>query len=207
VLRDIPGLVIATPARPDDAASMLRTCVAAARVDGSVCVFVEPIALYHTRDLYAEGDGEWLAAYPAPDAHAPMGRGRTHLDGGDLTLVTFGNGLYMSLRVARRLEREHAIRCRVLDLRWLSPLPLEDLLREANATGNLLIVDETRQSGSVSEGVCAALIDAGYGGQLRRVNSLDSFVPLGNAAFEVLLSEQTILNAALGMVAARARVG
>jgi 2-oxoisovalerate dehydrogenase E1 component len=172
-----------------------------------VCVFLEPIALYHTRDLYAEGDGEWLASYPAPDTHVPIGRGRTHLDGGDLTLVTFANGLYMSLRVARRLEREHAIRCRILDLRWLSPLPAEDLLREANATGKVLIVDETRQSGSPSEGVYAALLDAGYSGQLRRVNSHDSFVPLGNAALDVLLSEQTILNAALGMVAARARVG
>src|SRR5262249_51327225 len=39
VLRDVPGLVIASPARPDDAAAMLRTCLAAAAVDGSVCVF------------------------------------------------------------------------------------------------------------------------------------------------------------------------
>ena len=207
VLRDIPGLVIASPSRPDDAAAMLRTCIAAARVDGSVCVFLEPIALYHTRDLHQEGDGEWLAPYPAPDAHVAIGRGRTHLDGRDLTLVTFANGLYMSLRVARRLEREHNLRCRVLDLRWLSPLPIEDLLREANATGNVLIVDETRKSGSVSEGVCAALIDAGYTGKLRRVNSLDSFVPLGNAALDVLLSEQTVLEAALTTVAARARAG
>jgi 2-oxoisovalerate dehydrogenase E1 component len=201
VLRDIPGLVIASPSRPDDAAAMLRTCVAAARVDGSVCVFLEPIALYHTRDLYEEADGAWLAAYPAPDAwndaHAGIGRGRTHLTGNDLTLVTFGNGLYMSLRVARRLEREQGVRCRILDLRWLSPLPEEDLLREANATGKVLVVDETRKSGSVAEGVIAALIDAGYAGRLRRVNSRDSFVPLGDAALEVLLSEDTILRAAL----------
>src|SRR5690606_29780371 len=32
VLRDIPGLVVAVPARPDDAAALLRTCLAAARV-------------------------------------------------------------------------------------------------------------------------------------------------------------------------------
>jgi len=73
-LRDIPGLVIASPARPDDAAAMLRTCLAAAAEDGSVCVFLEPIALYHTRDLHDDGDGGWLAAYPAPDAQRP---GRT----------------------------------------------------------------------------------------------------------------------------------
>jgi hypothetical protein len=35
---------------------MLRTCLAAADIDGSVCVFLEPIALYHTRDLYEPGE-------------------------------------------------------------------------------------------------------------------------------------------------------
>ncbi|MDB4934175.1 MAG: Branched-chain alpha-keto acid dehydrogenase, component, alpha subunit, partial [Labilithrix sp.] len=56
VLRDLPGVIVAVPSRSDDAAKMLRTLVAAARVDGRVCVFVEPIALYHTRDLFP-GDG------------------------------------------------------------------------------------------------------------------------------------------------------
>ena len=45
----------------------------------------------------------WLAAYPAPDAHVPVGRARCYGDGTDLTMVTFGNGLRMSLRVTRRL--------------------------------------------------------------------------------------------------------
>ena len=71
VLRDIPGLVVASPARPDDAAAMLRTCVAAAAIDGTVCVFLEPIALYHTRDLHEPGDGGWLAPY---DAAGALGR-------------------------------------------------------------------------------------------------------------------------------------
>ncbi len=209
VLRDIPGIVIASPARPGDAAAMLRTCVAAARVDGTVCVYLEPIALYHTRDWIEEGDAAWLAPYPSPDdwsdSHVPIGRARTWLDGTELTLVTYANGLYMAMRVARRLEREHQIHCRIVDLRWLAPLPEEDLLREANLTGNVLVVDETRKSGSVSEGVLASLIDAGFEGNLRRVNSYDSFVPLGDAALQVLLSEETILRAALALVGPRPR--
>src|SRR5215468_2294497 len=62
-LRDIPGLIVASPARPDDAAAMLRTCLAAAEADGSVCAFLEPIALYHARDLLAAGDGGWRVSY------------------------------------------------------------------------------------------------------------------------------------------------
>jgi 2-oxoisovalerate dehydrogenase E1 component len=187
--------VVASPSRPDDAAAMLRTCVAAAAVDGSVCVFLEPIALYHTRDLLVDGDGGWLADFPAAEDHVAIGSGRTHGTGSDLTIVTFGNGLRMSLRVADRLATA-GIGCRVLDLRWLAPLPVDDLVREALATGRVLVVDETRRTGGVSEAVVAALIDAGYTGVLARVTSADSFVPLGPAADLVLLDEATVESAA-----------
>lgn len=200
VLRDIPGIVVASPARGDDAAAMLRTCLAAARVDGAVCVFLEPIARYSTRDLHEPGDGGWLTRYDPAGEHAPIGRARTHGDGGDLTIVTFANGLYMSLRVARRLEAR-GVRCRVVDLRWLCPLPVEDLLREAAATGRVLVVDETRRSGGVSEGVVTALIDGGFTGLVRRVASKDSFIPLGDAANLVLLQEDEIEAAALRLLA------
>ncbi len=196
VLRDIPGLIIASPARPDDAAAMLRTCIATAETAGLPCVYLEPIALYHTRDLYEDGDGGWLAPYLAPsqwaDAHTAVGRARTYGVGGDLTIVTFGNGLRMSLRVARSLAIAHGIGCRVVDLRWLAPLPVEDVLREAMATGRVLIADETRRSGGVSEGVMAALVDADFGGLVARVTSEDSIIPLGPAASAVLLSEAAI---------------
>ena len=200
-IRDIPGIVIASPARPDDAAAMMHACVEAASGAGVVCVFLEPIALYHTRDLYEDGDEGWLAPYPDPAAEptAPIGRARTYGDGTDLTILTFGNGLRMSLRAARNIERM-GIGTRVVDLRWLAPLPLKDMLREATATGRVLIVDETRATGGVGEGVLAALLAQGYTGQVDRVASLDSFIPLGDAALHVLLSEETIEAAAVALV-------
>lgn len=191
VLRDVPGIVVASPARPDDAAAMLLTCAAAARTCGTVCVFLEPIARYHTRDLLRAGDGAWLARYPAAHEHVALGRARTYGDGTDLTIVTFGNGLHLTLRAVNKLLRK-GIRARVLDLRWLIPLPVSDLLREARATGRVLVADETRASGGVSEGVVATLVDAGFDGAVARVTSADSFVPLGDAARLVLLSEAEI---------------
>jgi 2-oxoisovalerate dehydrogenase E1 component len=93
----------------------------------------------------------------------------------------------MCLRVADRVPG-----VRVLDLRWLAPLPVEDLLREATATGRVLVADETRRSGGVSEGILATLIDHGFTGRMARVTSYDSYVPLGAAANQVLLNEQQI---------------
>jgi 2-oxoisovalerate dehydrogenase E1 component len=197
VLRDIPGLVIASPARPNDAAAMLATCAASALVDGSVCVFLEPIALYHTRDLLDEGDEGWVKQLSGE--HVPLGSGRMYGDGDDLTIVTWANGLYLSVRVAHRLAAQ-GVNARVLDLRWLAPLPVEDILREASATGRVLVVDETRRTGGVSEGVLAALVDAGFDGRMARVASKDSFVPLGDAARLVLVSEDAIEEAALRLV-------
>ncbi|HEY6278866.1 MAG TPA: thiamine pyrophosphate-dependent enzyme [Streptosporangiaceae bacterium] len=202
-LRDIPGLIIASPARPEDAAAMLRTCLAAAVSDGSVCVFLEPIALYHTRDLHAAGDGGWRAPYDPPQqwaaGHVPVGQARTHGRGADLTIVTFGNGLRLSLRAAARLAGD-GIGCRVLDLRWLAPLPDADILREADATGRVLVADETRRTGGISEAVLALLTDAGFRGRAARVTSQDSFVPLGDAANAVLLSQRQIEAAARKLV-------
>jgi 2-oxoisovalerate dehydrogenase E1 component len=194
-LRDIPGLIVACPARPDDAAAMLRTCLAAAESDARVCVFLEPIALYHTRDLHRAGDGGWLAPYDPPGlwpaGYVPVGSARGYGNGRDLTIITFGNGLRMSLRVAARLATD-GIGCRVLDLRWIAPLPAEDILREATVTGRVLVADETRRSGGVSEAIITTLVDAGFTGTITRVNSEDSFIPLGDAAQAVLLSETAI---------------
>jgi 2-oxoisovalerate dehydrogenase E1 component len=197
-VRDIPGVIIASPSRPDDAAAMLHACAAAARAAGSVCLYLEPIALYHTKDLYDDGDEQWLAPYSRRPV--PIGRARTYGAGKDLTILTFGNGLRMSLRVARRLERLD-IATRVVDLRWLAPLPVADMLREANATGRVLVVDETRRTGGVAEGVLAVLVDEGFAGVMSRVASEDSFIPLGDAALEVLLSEDTIESAAIKLMA------
>ncbi|MFM8267623.1 MAG: thiamine pyrophosphate-dependent enzyme [Ilumatobacteraceae bacterium] len=203
VLRDIPGIVVGVPARADDAAAMLRTLVASAEVDGTVGVLVEPIARYHTADLYEPGDGEWLAAVD-PTAHVPIGVPRIYGDGRDLTILTFGNGVFLSRRVARRLAGR-GVQARVVDLRWIAPLAVDALLEQAEATGRVLVVDETRRSGGVGEGIVAELVDAGFTGRIGRVASADSFVPLGDAARLVLLAETEIEDAADRLMAASVR--
>jgi 2-oxoisovalerate dehydrogenase E1 component len=194
-LRDIPGLVVCVPAHPADAAELLRACLTAAAESGAVCVYLEPIALYHERDLYEPGDRGWLATYRPADM-ARIGTTRAHgaeRGHADLTVLTFGNGVRMSLRASRRLD---AARTRVVDLRWLVPLPQEAIAAEAATAQRLLVVDETRRSGGVGEGILTAVVESGYRGSLARVASADSYIPLGQAAELVLLSETEIEAAA-----------
>jgi 2-oxoisovalerate dehydrogenase E1 component len=194
VLRDIPGVVVAVPARGDDAFAIYRAAFDLAARARRVVVIVEPIALYHTKDL-TDGDGAWLAT--PPGGAADFSRARVYrADASDLVIATYGNGVFMSLRVAERLQREHGIAARVLDLRWISPLPVDDVVAHAAAVGRLLVVDECRRSGNVSEALAAAVLDADIACRFARVTSADSLIPLGDAASLVLLSEEEIMRAA-----------
>ncbi len=201
-VREIPGLLVACPSRGDDAAAMLRTLTAAARTHGRVCVFLEPIALYMTKDLHEDGDNGWLTSYPAPDQRLEVGEVGVYGDGADLTIASFANGLWMSLRVAKRLG-ERGVRCRVIDLRWLQPLPIDALLPHARATGRCLVVDECRRSSGVADTIVAELNERDPSLRLRRVQAPDTYIPLGPAANLVLVSEDDIERAALTLMEAR----
>ena len=202
-LRDIPGLVIAVPARGDDAARMLRGAVAMAIEDGRVVVFLEPIALYHEKDLYTDGDGGWLTTYPAPpDALLPGEVGVHDSEATDLLIVSYANGLRLSLQAAQRLRDEHGIAARVIDLRWLAPLPVEAIREHAAACDAVLVVDECRTTGAgIADAVIADLVEhGGRTGRLRSVRAVDSFVPLGTATSAVLVGTDQVVAAAVASV-------
>jgi 2-oxoisovalerate dehydrogenase E1 component len=197
-IRDIPGLVVGCPSRGDDAAAMLRTLAALAKVDGRVCVFLEPIALYMTKDLYEPGDGQWLFNYPAPGQALTVGEGRVYGEGhDDLVIFSYGNGVPMSLRAARRIEQAHGWKVKVVDLRWLVPLNDAFIAEQGRGAQRILVVDEGRRSAGVGEGVITALAEAGLGAvPMRRVVGVDTYTPLAGAALQVLPGDNDVVNAA-----------
>ena len=202
-LRDIPGLVVGCPSRGDDAATMLRTLMALAKVDGRVCAFLEPIALYMAKDLYEAGDGLWLTEYPSPEQAMTLGEGRVYPSGqggegdDDLVIFSFGNGVPMSLRAARRIEQKHGWKTRVVDLRWLVPLNDAFIQAQAAKAKRVIVVDEGRRSAGVGEGIITALVEGGHGDKpLRRVVGADTFTPLAGAAFLVIPGDDDIVAAA-----------
>lgn len=208
-LRDIPGLILACPSRGDDAAMMIRTCAALAKIDGRVVAFLEPIALYMTKDLYADGDGQWQFRYPTPDQAAPLGDGRVYHEGArDLVIITFGNGVPMSLRAAKSLRENHNIAARVVDLRWLSPLNRDLIAKHASECGKVLVVDEGRRSGGVGEAIVTAIVEKCESNiSISRVVGEDTYIPLGPAANLVLPRDADIVDAGRALAAASASEG
>jgi len=251
-LRDVPGLVICSPSRGDDAVRMMRTCLAMAKVDGSVIAFIEPIALYMTRDLFEPKDALWSFAYPPPGEAIAFGEGAVYTGDSvrfcteprpsgsgpreprasaraetprsepgapamglteprpsgsgpapdDLTIITFANGVPMSLRAAQTLREQRKANARVIDLRWLNPLNESFIIEQATATGRVLVVDEGRRTGGVSEAIMTVLYEHCRDTvRAIRLTALDTYIPLGPAADHVLPSVDAVLAAACNVLA------
>lgn len=202
VLTDIPGIIVAVPSCAADAPAMLRECVRLAHEDGRVVVFVEPIALYHTTDLSVAEDGGWTAPYVEPEKATSIAFGDfgQHGKGTQLAIITYANGYYLSRQAEAEL-RESGIDLRIIDLRWLHPLNDKAIVAAVADCKNILIVDESRRSGSLSEKLMTLLTEAGRGDCISRITAEDCFIPLGPAAELVLPSKASIIAAAKAAVA------
>ncbi len=198
VLRDIPGLILACPSNGADAAKMLRECVRLAREEQRLVVFLEPIALYPMRDLHGDKDGAWMNIYPAPDQTIPLGEVGVHGDGTDLAIVTFANGTYLSHQALPHLN-DAGIKTRIVDMRWLSPLPADALIDATKGCKHILIVDETRHSGGVAEALMALFAERSAA-RIARLTAKDSFIATGPAYGATMPSADDILAAAMELV-------
>ena len=198
VFRDIPGLIIACPSNGADAVEMMRSSVRLAQEQQRMVVFLEPIALYMTKDLHQEGDGLWTHEYQAPalsDNSIDLGV-KVAGSGKQLCILTYGNGYYLSRQAQEQLSAQ-GIDVRVVDLRWLAPLDEKGILAQVNDCESVLIVDECRQTGSISEALVTLIHEqAETLPKIKRVTASDSFIPLGAAAYEVLPSVENIVTAA-----------
>jgi len=203
VLRDMPGIVIACPSNGEDAAMMLRECVRLAREEQRVCVFVEPIALYPMRDLHGEKDGLWMRHYPAPDRRIGLGDIGVHGHGDHLAILTYGNGCYLAHQAVERMIEEHGIEARIVDMRWLAPLPEQAIVDAVSDCRHVLIVDECRRTGSQSEALMALMAENGVK-SFSRVTAEDSFIATGPAYAATLPSAAGIVEAAVALTGKKA---
>ncbi|NHZ71167.1 MAG: pyruvate dehydrogenase (acetyl-transferring) E1 component subunit alpha [Proteobacteria bacterium] len=144
----VPGVVVVIPSTPADAKGLLA---AAIRSDDPV-MFLEPKILYRS------------GKEPVPDApyELPIGRARIRRAGSDITLVTYGGMVPVSLDAAGRVAGE-GIDVEVIDLRTIYPWDIETVTGSVRRTGRLLFVQEPQRTGGVGAEVVAEVAErCGY---------------------------------------------
>jgi 2-oxoisovalerate dehydrogenase E1 component len=192
VLRDLPGVVVVCPSNGQDAAKLLRTCMDMVAYEGRIVVFLEPIALYMTKDLHATGDNAWLFEYPPPKQKIAFAEVSVYGEG-DIVIISYANGYYLSRQAEKILRENEGIAVKVVDLHWLSPLPIDAICAVVSKASHVLIVDEGRRSASLSEGLMSLLLERIEGLKLKRLTGEDCFIPIGLAWQYILPSREKIV--------------
>jgi pyruvate dehydrogenase E1 component beta subunit len=148
LLMHIPGIKVACPSTPADAAGLLRTAIR----DDNPVVFIEHKALYATKGEVPED----------PDFVTPFGRCNVVREGGDVTIV--GNFLYLwkALEAAEILKKD-GIEAEVIDPRTLVPLDTDAIVESVKKTGRIVIVHEAHRTMGFSAEIAAAVTEKAFG--------------------------------------------
>lgn len=123
-----PGLAVVAPATPADAKGMLKTAI---RGKDPV-IFLESAALYGMKGEVPED----------PDFTVPFGEARVAREGSDVTIVSYGRMLQLSLVAAEKMAKEDGIECEVVDLRSIRPLDLVPAFASVSKTHRAVVVQE-----------------------------------------------------------------
>lgn len=125
-----PGLKVVVPSTPSDAAGLLRASLR----DPNPVIFYEVKELYRKREIEEPiPPGEWTV---------PLGKAAIRRGGSDLTLISYGNPLYLCLQAADLLQERESISAEVIDLRTLVPLDKETILNSVKKTNRVVVVNE-----------------------------------------------------------------
>jgi len=161
------GLITMMPSRPYDAKGMLK---AAIRSEDPV-IFLEPKSIYRT--IREE--------VPEEDYVVPIGKGRIAREGSDVTIVTYGAMVHVSLEAAELAEKKHGWSVEVIDLRTLFPFDRELILKSLEKTGRLIIVHEAPRTLGLGAEIAAYIAERAIDllrGPIIRVTGYDTPFPL-----------------------------
>lgn len=179
----IPGIRVVTPAFADDAVGLLRNSI---RSKGFT-IFLEPKFLYNFKRAFSPK--------PSDDYIIPFGKARVRRKGTDLTIVTYGTAVHLSMMAAEEVA-EQGISVEVIDLRSLQPWDEETVFESIKKTNRVLIAHEDKISGGFGGEIAAKISENVFeylDAPILRVGSKD--VPVGFAKQyedEILPNKNTV---------------
>jgi pyruvate/2-oxoglutarate/acetoin dehydrogenase E1 component len=189
----VPGLKVVMPGTPSDAKGLM---LAAIRDDNPV-LFVEPMSLAH-------GPREEV---PTGELLVPIGKARVAREGTDLSIVTIGSTVPVSLRAADMLASD-GIDAEVIDLRSLSPLDADTIVTSVRKTGGLVTVHESWVSYGIGAEVAAIAAERALEDLLapvKRVGTKPVPVPSGAIRKHALPTAEEVVAAARELLAGSAK--
>jgi 2-oxoisovalerate dehydrogenase E1 component beta subunit len=143
-----PGLAVVAPATPYDAKGMLK---AAIRSD-------DPVMFFEHKKLYRSIKED----VPDDDYTVALDKAAIRRPGKDLTAISYGYALQLTLQAAEKLKAEHDVDIEVVDLRVLSPLDKDTFLESVARTNRVVVVHEDQRTLGVGAEISAIIAEEAF---------------------------------------------
>ena len=141
-----PGIEIVVPSSPKDVKGLFKAAVASNN----------PTAIIsHARLLDVEGE------VPEDNFVFELGSGEIKRPGNDISLIASSRSVVTALEAADELSGE-GIEAEVVDLRTLSPLDKDIILKSVNNSGRVIVIDETNESCGVAAEISAIVSEVAF---------------------------------------------
>ena len=163
-----PGLKLVYPSTARDAKGLIKASIR----DDDPVIFFEHKWLYRRPQL--------REVLSVDDDVVPLGKARTHREGSDLTLVTWGAMVHKSAEAAEVLEKEDGLSVEILDLRTLLPMDEDAIIRSVKRTNRLLVVHEDTRTGGIAGEIAMRINEKAWewlDAPVLRVTAADAPVP------------------------------
>ncbi|NLM40588.1 MAG: alpha-ketoacid dehydrogenase subunit beta [Firmicutes bacterium] len=131
ILGHIPGLKVVVPSTPYDAKGLLLSAIR----DDDPVIFLEPSKIYRA----------FRQEVPEGDYTIPIGKAKVVQEGEAVTVVTWGAYVHETLKAAEQLANE-GIDAEVIDLRTISPIDRDTIIKSVKKTGRFVVVHEAMKT-------------------------------------------------------------
>jgi 2-oxoisovalerate dehydrogenase E1 component beta subunit len=143
-----PGLVVVAPATPYDAKGLLKSAI---RDDN-------PVLYFEHKKLYRSVKEE----VPDEDYTVPLLKAAVRREGKDITAISYGYTLQLTLQAAEKMKQDHGVEVEVVDLRTLAPLDKDTFLESVAKTSRCVVIHEDNRTLGIGAEVSAILAEEAF---------------------------------------------
>jgi len=178
-----PGLKVVIPSTPYDTKGLLISAIR----DPDPVIFLEPKRIYRA----------FKEEVPDESYTVPIGEAKVRREGSDVTLITFGAMVRLSMDAAEDMAKQ-GINVEVIDLRTIAPMDTDTIIASIRKTGRCVIVHEAKPTGGIGAEIIAQINEKALlnlVAPVERVTAFDVVFPLFRLEDFYLPNKPRIINA------------
>ena len=161
----VAGLKCVCPATPEDAKGLLISAIRDPN----------PVLYFEHKHLYRR----IKADVPDDVYETPIGKARTHREGDDLSVITWGAMVYTAEEAANQLDGD-GVSVEIIDLRSVAPWDKDAVLASARKTSKVLVLHEDSRTGGFGGEIAATIAEEAFedlDAPIKRIAAPDTPVP------------------------------